>query len=202
MKFYCTSKPQYLETGTFVIGLWAGLLQVTVGMNFGQFEVPNNVTLCPIAFASKSLSSAELQHSSLKHEALVIWHGLERFHHYSFAKEVCAITDHTALLTVASKDVIMLSQWLQDIMLHTNQYNMHILFKPGPELYIADWLSHSNHIEDMNQEIIEINVNIPTISTTVDIQICTSIEEKRTAISQDVDLQLLKTHINGGWPHM
>ena len=51
------------------------------------------------------------------YEALGILHGLEKFHNYCFAREVYIITDHKPLVTILSKDVTMLSQWLQCIML-------------------------------------------------------------------------------------
>ena len=42
----------------------------------------------------------------------------------------------------------MLSQWIQQILLKIHQYRVHILYKPGPETFIADWLSHHNHKEN------------------------------------------------------
>ena len=59
MKFYDTSKPLYLETDGSGIGLGASLLQGRQDMNCGYNKVPDNVTLCLIALASKSLSNME-----------------------------------------------------------------------------------------------------------------------------------------------
>ena len=59
------------------INLWAGLLQVREGINCRYDEVPDNVILCPTAFASRTFSSAEQQHSKIKQEAFCILHGLE-----------------------------------------------------------------------------------------------------------------------------
>ena len=53
MKFYDMSKPLYLETDASGISLTAGLLQVRERMNCGHDKMPDNVTLCPIAFARK-----------------------------------------------------------------------------------------------------------------------------------------------------
>ena len=69
--------------------------------------------LRPIAFASKSLPSAEQRYSNITREALGILHGLERFHHYCFAKEVSIITDHKPLVAIFKKDVVSLSQRIQ-----------------------------------------------------------------------------------------
>ena len=45
------------------------------------------------------------------------------------------------------------------------------------------------------------NINIQTNSTTIDIPICTSIEDVRPATDEDADLQMLNTNIIRGWPH-
>ena len=46
------------------MGLRETLLQVRNGMWFPRDETPDNAVLCPIAFASKSLISAETQYST------------------------------------------------------------------------------------------------------------------------------------------
>ena len=85
-----------------------------------------------------------------KHQVL---HGLEKFHHYCFAKDVNIFTDHKPLVAMISKDVVTLSQQLQHIMLHIHQYSVWIFYKPGPELYLVDWLSCHNDMENKDQEI-------------------------------------------------
>ena len=77
-----------------------------------------------------------------------------KFHHYCFANEVHVITDHKLLKYMVSKAVAMMLQWLQHTMLHIQQCSMHILYKSGPELYITDWLSCHNHIQNQDQEIL------------------------------------------------
>ena len=39
------------------------------------------------------------------------------------------------------------------------------------------------------------------ISTTVDIQICMSLEDIREAPNKNMEMQILKTYIIRGWPH-
>ena len=79
--------------------------------------VPDNAILCPIAFASKSLTGTEHRYSNIEREALGILHGLKKFHHYCFAREVHIITDHKPLVAIFKKDVPMLSQSIQHILL-------------------------------------------------------------------------------------
>ena len=63
MKFYDACRSLYLETDTPSVGLRSRLLQVRDGMNCGHDKVPDNATLHPHAFASKSILSAEWPYS-------------------------------------------------------------------------------------------------------------------------------------------
>ena len=115
MALYSEKKHPYLETDALDILLDASLLQVSNGMWFPRNEAPNYTALWPIAFASKSLRSAEIHNSNIEREALSILHGLADFHHNCFAHEVDIITDHKLLVTIFKKDVTSLSQRLQRI---------------------------------------------------------------------------------------
>ena len=138
MKFYVDSKPLYLETDVSGVGLGAALLQLHDNTVCQKGIAPNNITLHPIAFASKSLTSAEWRYSNIKHEALGILHGLEKFHHYCFGREVLIITDHKPLVVMFKKDMAILLQRIQCIVLKIHQYRVQIIYKPGTEIFIAD----------------------------------------------------------------
>ena len=62
---------------------------------------PDNTILRPIAFASKSLASADCRYNNTEREALGILHGLEKFHHYCFAREVSIIIYNNSHLITA-----------------------------------------------------------------------------------------------------
>ena len=115
--------------------------------------VPDITVLCPMAFASNSLTGAEHRYSNIEREALGILHGLEKFHHYCFAREVHIITNHKPLVAILKKDGTTLSQCMQHILLKTHQYRVQILYKPGPVIFIADWLSQHNHQEGKDEPI-------------------------------------------------
>ena len=108
-------------------------------------------TLQPIAFASKSLTSTEHRYSNLEREALGILHHLEKFHHYCFTRDVTVITDHKPLVAIFKNDVVMLSQRIQCIILRIYQYRISIIYKLGPENFIADLLSQHNHEENKDE---------------------------------------------------
>ena len=59
MKFYNDTKLLYLETDVSGVGFGAALLQLYDNTTCQKDRAPNNVILCPIAFASKSLTGME-----------------------------------------------------------------------------------------------------------------------------------------------
>ena len=59
MKCYDDTKLLYLETDVSSIGLGAALLQLRDNMGCQKDTAPDNTILCPIAFASKSLTGAQ-----------------------------------------------------------------------------------------------------------------------------------------------
>ena len=105
------------------------------------------------------------------------------------------------LVAMVSKDMATLSQQLQCIMLHKHQYNTLILYKPGSELYIVDWLSYHHHVENKDQEIPGMNASICNIRTSVDVPVSTSIEDIQAATEEDPELQMLQKYIIKGWLH-
>ena len=108
--------------------------------------------------ASKNLSSAKSWYSNIEREALEILHGLERFQHYCFAHEVISSQTINCLVAVMGKDVVMLSKYLQCIILCMHQCRVYILYKPGPKPFIADWLSWHNCEESEDKETWSLNI--------------------------------------------
>ena len=93
----------YLEKDISRVGLGAALLQTLEGTTCQKDMVPDNTILHPIAFASKSLMGTVCRYSNIEMKALGILYGLEKFHHYCFAREVYVITDHTPLVSIFKK---------------------------------------------------------------------------------------------------
>ena len=132
MKFYDNTKLFYLETDASRVGLGVALSQMCEGTECQKDIVPDNPTLCPIVFASKSLTGAEHRYSNIEREALGILQWLKKFHHYCFAREVLIITDHKPLVAIFKKDVGTLLQCIQCILLKIHQYRVQIIYNLGP----------------------------------------------------------------------
>ena len=72
---------------------------------------------------------------------------------------------------------------------------MHIIYRSGPDWNVAHWQSLSNHTENKGQEIAGMGIIIGTISTSVNMPVCASIEDIQAAAWGDVHLQELKAYI-------
>ena len=91
--------------------------------------------------------------------------------------EVLIITDHKPLVVMFKKDVATLSQHIQCILLKIHQYRVLIIYKPGPEIFIADWLSRSNHVEGKDKPIKDMDVWVDSIQNSTDMPEYISMEE-------------------------
>ena len=114
---------------------------------------------------------------------------LKDFYHYCFAREVSIITNHTPLVAMFKKDVATLLQRIQCILLRIHQFQLRILYKPGPELVPTDWLSRHNHTENRDAEIHGIDIKVDAIQIMTNIQECMSIPQIQQVTTQDDQLQ-------------
>ena len=153
MKFYDDTKPLYLETDASRIGLRAALLQLWDNTDCQKGTALDNTILCPTAFASKSLTGAKQRYSIIEYDVLVYYMVWKKFHHYCLGREVLIITDHRPLVSMFKKDIATLLQCIQCMLLKIHQYRVQIIYKPGPKIFIADWLSWHNHAEGKDKVI-------------------------------------------------
>ena len=72
---------------------------------------------------------------------------------------------------------------------------MHMTYNLGPDLYIVDWLSKNNPKENKDQDIEGMRVSVNDISPSINIPVCTFMQDIQTATHEDVHLQELKMYI-------
>ena len=183
MKFYDDTKLLYLETDASGVGLGAAILQLRDNTTCQTHVAPNNTIICPIAFASKCLMGTEHCYSNIKCKALGILYGLEKFHDYCFSREVLMITDQKPLVSMFKKDVVTLSQCIEHILLKIHQYRVQIIYKPGPEIFIADWLLRHNHMEGKDKSIKGMDIQVDAIQAVTEMPECISVAETQQASS-------------------
>ena len=83
-------------------------------------------------------------------------------------------------------------------MLKIQQYHIQIIYKPGPQIFIADWLSRQNQKEGKDRPIQDMDIWVDTIQAMTDLPKCISIPEMQQASLQNDDLQLPQRYIIAG----
>ena len=74
-------------------------------------------------------------------------------------------------------------------MLKIHKYHVKIIYKPGTQIFIADWLSRQNHKEGKDKPIQDMDIWGDAIWAMTDLPECISIPEVQQASSQDDHLQ-------------
>ena len=98
----------------------------------------------PIAFASRSLTSAEKNYSQLDKEALAIVFGVRKFHQYLYGRQFTILTDHKPLERVFNPDKTtpqMAAARIQRWALILAAYTYNIQYKEGSQNANADAFS-------------------------------------------------------------
>lgn len=125
----------------------------------------------PIEYASRLLTKAEMNYSTIEREALAVVWALEKFRGYVEDKEINLITDHQPLkwLMNIKSPSGRLARWA----LRIQAFNLNIQYTPGRTNVVADTLSRppindKNMVEenDSNQELSfnTIQVDLPKYS--------------------------------------
>ena len=98
----------------------------------------------PVAFASRTLSSAERNYAQVEKEALVCVFAVKKFHSYIFGQSFTLVTNHKPLLTLFGENKPIspqVSAGVQQWALTLAMYNYQIAFKPTAAHSNADGLS-------------------------------------------------------------
>ena len=114
-----------------------------IGMALLQSETNDRATLYPIAFGSKTLTSAETRYANIERELLGVVGALEKFHYFVFGRPVVILTDHKPLISISKKALVNAPPRLQRLLLRLNNYNTSLQWIPGKEMIFADHLSRN-----------------------------------------------------------
>ncbi|RDX91639.1 Retrovirus-related Pol polyprotein, partial [Mucuna pruriens] len=92
-----------------------------------------------IAYASRTMDSAQQNYTTTKKEFLAIVFALDKFHSYLFGSKIIVFSDHAALRYLLKKPDVKprLIRW----MLLLQEFNIEIRDKKGAENSVADQLS-------------------------------------------------------------
>ena len=98
----------------------------------------------PIAYASRSLSTAEKKYAQQEKEALSLVFGISKFHKYLYGRDFMLQTDHLPLIGLLKEDraiSAMASARIQRWALILSNYQYHLEYRPGTSICHADGLS-------------------------------------------------------------
>ena len=115
-----------------------------VGIEAVFFHRYQDGTERPIAYASKSLTSAEKNYSQIEREALSIIFGVKKFHQFLYGRFFVLVTDHKPLLTIfgPNKGIpVMSASRLQRWAIILSAYSYSIEYKSTKQHGNADCLS-------------------------------------------------------------
>ena len=152
----------------------------------------------PIAYASRALLDAERRYAQIEKELLAVTFGLERFHQYTYGRQVTVQTDHKPLEVIVKKNMHQAPKRLQRLILRLQNYETHVVYHPGSKMYIADTLSRaylpSEEMDDDHMELEQVNLlsHLP-ISMPLT-------EKLKQSTADDPTLQELHAVVTTGWP--
>ena len=153
----------------------------------------------PIAFASRSMTDAEVRYAQIEKELLAVVFAMERFHQFTYGQSVTVESDYRPLEMIMKKNLSAAPPRLQRMLLRLQQCNFSLKYKPGKELVIADTLSRaytsdsdSTMEEDVRQHVLTVVENIPVEAS--------RLQSIKTTTARDEDLCQLQNIILNGWP--
>ena len=125
--YYNVEKDIILEADASSLGLGACILQD------GK----------PIAYASRSLTTAQTHYAQIEKELLAIVFGCERFRQYLYGKDILVHTDHKPLVNTIDKPLHDNPKRIQRLLLRLQGYNLTLKYIPGKDLHVPDMLSRA-----------------------------------------------------------
>ena len=148
----------------------------------------------PIAFASRQMNESERRYAQIEKEMLALVFGLTKFHHYTYGRRVTVITDHQPLVSITKKPLDKAPRRLRSMLLHIQEYDFDLIYKPGRSIPVADALSRAP-IMDESVETISVVSNLALTPITK-----TRLEQLRAATETDENTNALKNLTTKGWP--
>lgn len=157
-----------------------------------------------IAYASRTLNSAERNYAQIEKEALGIVYGVEKFNQYLYGRKFVLLTDHqplvkifgpkTGIPTVAVK---RLHRWALKLMIYTYD----IEYRETAKFGNADGLSRLPNLEEKpSQEQLSLEHLVKQIQEENISKLPVTLTAIRNEIDKDQLLSKIRDYIKKGWP--
>ena len=155
----------------------------------------------PVAYASRSLSKAEVNYSQIEKEALALIFGVRRFHQFLYGRKFVLVTDHKPLVTIfGSKQSIppIAAAKLQRWSIILAGYRYEIEYKRTQDHSNADGLSRLPAGPAESEEVITKEAGLFNLSQ-IKLLPVTS-KELAAETQKDPILSQVTDYIINGWP--
>ena len=167
----------------------------------------------PVAYASRSMTTTEVNYAQIEKEMLAILFAVERFEQCVYGRPVKIETDHKPLKSIFRKSLLSAPKRLQRMLLRLQKFDLQVSYKKGTEMYLADTLSRAYRVRRNTTQVgTEDVLNIENMRGNTErelesinmIQYLPVSDATQTAIREateaDATLRKLKTIIRQGWP--
>ena len=184
LQYYNAKKPVKLSVDASSTGLGAVLLQDDK----------------PVAYASRALTETQQRYAQIEKETLAILYGCTKFHEFVYGKDIQIETDHKPLQAIFNKPLWQSPARLQKLRLALQRYNLHVNYKPGKEMYIADHLSRSYLNETVENLVPDLQINEVHLIAHLPVS-DVMYKQIQTETAKDADLTELMETVLNGWPN-
>ncbi|CAC5357947.1 unnamed protein product [Mytilus coruscus] len=150
----------------------------------------------PVAYASKSLTTSEINYAQIEKEMYSIVLGCTRFHQYIYGRRIRV---ETLLVSIMKKSLLDAPARLQRMILRLQRYELDVVHLPGKCISVADILSRqflSDTYPGLSDSF-EAQVHIVFSSLPISDR---KLEEIEKATLSDPQFDILKSVILEGWP--
>ena len=154
----------------------------------------------PVAYASRALTETQQRYAQIEKETLAILYGCTKFHEFVYGKDIQIETDHKPLQAIFNKPLWQSPARLQKLRLALQRYNLHVIYKPGKEMYIADHLSRSYLNETVKNLVPDLQINEVHLIAHLSVS-DVMYKQIQTETAKDADLMELMETVLNGWPN-
>ena len=137
-RYYDPNKSLVIQCDASEKGMGASLLQE------GQL----------LAYISRALTDIETRYAQIEKELLAVVYACERFHQYTFGRQITVLTDHRPLEAIMKKELGKCPKRWQNMRMRLQAYDATVLYHPGKKMFLADTLSRA-YIPGVNQEWVD-----------------------------------------------
>ena len=157
------------------------------------------------------MTIAEQKYAKIEKELLAVVFAYERFHQYTYGRNITVQSDHKPLEAIKNKPLACAPPRLQRMLLRVQRYNMKVVYVPGKQILLADTLSRifTKTEPKLPRDDLEDSVRVHETLTTSDLGedvaiveiLHTAVTDARigAAMQHDQSMQVLIRFIQSGW---